>query len=79
MVLIRESGLLPDDSAGVLIDSSSGGSSLSSMKKYFEDLEPMLDIIAVGLMKSVEFIIQSFEDSKENQQTKKPFHLTEKG
>ena len=34
------------------------------MKKYFEDLEPMLDIIAVGLMKSVEFIIQSFEDSK---------------
>ena len=49
------------------------------MKKYFEDLEPMLDIIAVGLMKSVEFIIQSFEDSKENQQTKKPFHLTEKG
>lgn len=35
-----------------------------AMKKYFEDLEPMLDIIAVGLMKSVEFIIQSFDVSK---------------
>ena len=63
VVAVLKSRLLLYHSPRLWGSPSSDRGIIFAMKKYFEDLEPMLDIIAVGLMKSVEFIIQSFEVS----------------